>query len=115
MAGVTILATEIVNKPAPWVEILGYSFAAAGGCGFFLIILFIFSDSDWLLKVGASVLICSTVLGLITCLLTTNITVPDYKTYEVILDDSVSTNEFMDTYEILERRGQIYVVKEIEE
>lgn len=51
---------------------------------------------------------------MITCLLTSNITVPDYNTYEVILDDSVSMNEFMSTYEILEQRGQIYVVKEIE-
>lgn len=41
--------------------------------------------------------------------------VPDYIKYEVILDDSVSMNEFMNTYEVLEQRGQIYVVKEIEE
>ena len=43
------------------------------------------------------------------------ITVPAYQKYEVILDDSVSMNEFMNTYEVLEQRGQIYVVKEIEE
>ena len=113
--GVTILATEIVNKPAPWLEILGYGFAAAVGCGFLLLILFIFFKSDWSFKIGVPMLICSAVLGLITCLLTTIIIVPDYKTYEVVLDDSVSMNEFMDTYEILERRGQIYVVREIEE
>lgn len=41
--------------------------------------------------------------------------VPNYNTYEVILDDSVSMNEFMNAYEVLEQRGQIYVVKEIEE
>ena len=113
--GVTILATEIVNKPAPWVEILGYGFAAAIGCGFLLVILFTIFESDWMLTIGVPMLICSAVLGLMTCLLTTTITVPDYTTYEVILDDSVSMNEFMNTYEVLEQRGQIYVVKEIEE
>ena len=113
--GVTILATEIVNKPAPWVETLSCIFIIAMICGFFLVILFTFFESDWLLMVGAPLLICSAGLGLITCLLTSNITVPDYNTYEVILDDSVSMNEFMRTYEVLEQRGQIYVVKEIEE
>lgn len=113
--GVTILATEMINKPAPWIEILSYGFIAAMGCGFLLIILFIFFDLDWLLNIGASIFTCAAGLGLITCLLVSNITVPDYNTYEVILDDSVSMNEFMSTYEILEQRGQIYVVKEIEE
>ena len=40
--------------------------------------------------------------------------IPDYNTYEIILDDSVSMNDFMNTYEVLEQHGQIYVVKEIE-
>ena len=41
--------------------------------------------------------------------------VPCYTSYDVIIEDSVSMNEFMNTYEVLEQRGQIYVVKEIEE
>ena len=36
----------------------------------------------------------------------------DYVKYEVILDDSVSMNEFMEKYEVLEQRDKIYVVKE---
>jgi hypothetical protein len=113
--GVTILATETINKPAPWVETLGYGFAVAMGCGFLLIVLFMFFDLDWLLNIGTSIFICAAGLGLITCLLVNSITVPDYTAYEVILDDSVSMNEFMNTYEVLEQRGQIYVVKEIKE
>lgn len=113
--GVTVLATETINKPAPWVETLGWIFAITVVCGFLLVILSIFFESDWLLMVGTPLFICAAGLGLITCLLTTNITVPDYNTYEVILDDSVSMNQFMNTYEVLEQRGQIYVVKEIEE
>lgn len=34
-------------------------------------------------------------------------------TYEVTIDDNVSMTEFMSTYEIVEQRGDIYVVKEI--
>lgn len=113
--GVTILATKTMSKPAPWVETLGCIFAIAVVCGFLLVILSIFFESDWLFMVGTPLFICAAGLGLITCLLTTNITVPDYNAYEVILDDSVSMNEFMNAYEILEQRGQIYVVKEIEE
>ena len=113
--GVTILVTETVNKPAPWLEILGCIFTITMICGFLLLVLFIFFESDWLITVGTPMFICAAVFGLMTCLLTTNITVSDYNTYEVILDDSVSMNEFMNTYEVLEQRGQIYVVKEIEE
>lgn len=38
--------------------------------------------------------------------------VPAYVKYEVILDDSVSMNEFMEKYEVLEQRDKIYVIKE---
>ena len=34
--------------------------------------------------------------------------------YEVTIDDSVPMTEFMDSYEILEKRGNIYTIKEIE-
>lgn len=40
--GVTILATEIVNKPAPWLEIFGCILTIALVCGFLLSVLFIF-------------------------------------------------------------------------
>ena len=32
--------------------------------------------------------------------------------YKVTIDDSVSMNEFLDKYEILDREGKIYTVKE---
>ena len=34
--------------------------------------------------------------------------------YKVIVDDTVTVNEFLDRYEILERDGEILIVKEIE-
>jgi uncharacterized protein YcfJ len=34
--------------------------------------------------------------------------------YKVTIDDSVSMNEFLDKYEILDQEGKIYIVKERE-
>ena len=34
--------------------------------------------------------------------------------YKVIVDDTVTVNEFLDRYEILERDGEILIIKEIE-
>ena len=38
----------------------------------------------------------------------------DYIEYKVTVDDSVSMNEFLDKYEILDQEGKIYTVKERE-
>ncbi len=37
-----------------------------------------------------------------------------YTEYKVTIDDSVSMNEFLDKYEILDQEGKIYIVKERE-
>lgn len=34
--------------------------------------------------------------------------------YKIIVDDTVTVNEFLDRYELLERDGEILIVKEIE-
>ena len=39
----------------------------------------------------------------------------DYTEYKVIVDDTVNMNEFMNKYEVLDRDGEIYIVKEIAE
>lgn len=36
----------------------------------------------------------------------------DYIEYKVTIDDSVSMNEFLDKYEIIDQEGKIYTVKE---
>ena len=38
----------------------------------------------------------------------------DHIEYKVTIDDSVSINEFLDKYEILDQEGKIYTVKEKE-
>ena len=114
--GVTILASEVVMKPALWVDIVGW--VCVGGLIFVMFIAvigFIFDSIKMFVYAGAAFIVFAITgisLGIIGI---TFITVPDYTKYEVVLDDSVSMNEFMNTYEVLEQRGQIYVVKEIEE
>jgi hypothetical protein len=39
---------------------------------------------------------------------------PHHIEYKVTIDDSVSMNEFLDKYEILDQEGKIYTVKEKE-
>lgn len=79
---------------------------------FFLAFLILLRfDSNGILNT----LIVSAGITLIGFILSFIIQVPYYTSYEVILEDSVSMNEFLDRYEILGQRGQIYVVKEINE
>lgn len=109
MDGVTILNSEVIMAPH-WgpiaVLILGivsmFFLAFLSSLGF---------DFDNMI----TALIISTSMALIGAISSFIIQVPYYTSYEVILEDSVSMNEFLDRYEILDQRGQIYVVKEKEE
>lgn len=59
------------------------------------------------------------ILGAIICIFTNIVTSSccveyTYEThYKVILDDTVSINEFLDKYEIVDIDGEIYTVKEL--
>ena len=111
MNGVEILSSEtIYNGILPiWalcigltLIILGIVVAACGG-----------SESDITL---VSVGVIGVVIGLILFVLAllpskTDISHIEYK---VTIDDSVSMNEFLDKYEILDQEGKIYTVKERE-
>ena len=116
MAGVTILTSEVVMKPALWVDIVGW--VCVGGLILAMLIAiigFIVDSTKMFVSAGIAFIIFAITGVSLAIMGTTFITVPDYTKYEVVLDNSVSMNEFMNTYEVLEQRGQIYVVKEIEE
>ena len=115
MDGVTILATEVITKVAPWIDILGWGCLIIGLIGLAIFFIALGIDSYRLGVSGGIIMLIFWLIGVILGAFQGYFQVPDYTQYEVILDDSVSTNEFMSTYEVLEQRGQIYVVKEIEE
>lgn len=113
--GVTILATNIVTMTNPILNVILIALGIVAGLGFLFIILGMITDCSGIGVTGLISLITAFVILIICVPIDSATQVPDYNTYEVILDDSVSMNEFMNTYEVLEQRGQIYVVREIEE
>ena len=113
--GVTVLASEVVTTSCPIINVMFYIFVGLSILGFFSFIIGAVADSLGFVQTGTIMLGCSFGLFLISLPINAATQIPDYTKYEVILDDSVSMNEFMRTYEVLEQRGQIYVVKEIEE
>ena len=50
--------------------------------------------------------------GFIIACLVGLVTLEEYPTYKVVISDTVSMNEFMDRYEIINQDGKIYTVKE---
>jgi hypothetical protein len=115
MEGVTILATDVVTMTNPIMNIILIITCVIAAIGFLFFILGIAIDCARVGVTGLVLLVITFVVIIISIPIDRMTQVPDYNTYEVILDDSVSMNEFMNTYEVLEQRGRIYVVKEIEE
>ena len=113
--GVTILASEVVMTSCAGIDIMFYISLGLITTGFLSFLIGATTNSLEFVQTGVIMLGCSFALFLICIPIDVATQIPDYTKYEVILDDSVSMNEFMNTYEILEQRGQIYVVKEIEE
>ena len=107
--GITILSTKTEVLPN------GYSFVLFG-IGIITVIAglywTIFVDTN---KVGF--LISFLTVGFILILIGTFgaifLKIPGDTIYEVIIDDSVSMTDFMNSYEILEKREDIYTIKEI--
>ena len=111
MNGVEILSSETIYNtflPVVWIG-LGLML------GFISIILFVWSISE-----GYEILPWIFVVFVIVCIIiaslagTPNTNDPNHIEYKVTIDDSVSMNEFLDKYEILDQEGKIYTVKERE-
>ena len=115
MSGVNILATEIVEVAHPIFHIMGWIAVPMIFIGIIFTIIGIALDYEGCGLTGLMMIILSFIIAITSAIAGQYITVPSYQKYEVILEDSVSMNEFMNKYEVLEQRGQIYVVKEIEE
>lgn len=109
MAGVEILSEQIVyNAFIPvWGVIIAFICA---GIAWLIGAILISYDKSPVIS-GFAILICLAiaVFGLID-----NKKDIDYIEYKVTIDDSVSMNEFLDKYEILDQEGKIYIIKEKE-
>ena len=113
--GVTILANEVVMTSCVGSNIIGYIFIGLLVLGFISLLIGAITDNLRFVQTGGIMFICSFILFLIGIPIDVMTQIPDYTKYAVTIDDSVSMSEFMNTYEILEQHGQIYIIKEIEE
>ena len=109
MNGVEILSSEtIYNTILP-----EYCLGIGLGLAFIFIIAAIFCFVDERVVLG---LICVglTICSVVVCGLTDTYSKTDIShiEYKVIINDTVSMNEFLDKYEIIDQEGKIYTVKE---
>ena len=110
MAGVTILGSEVVMMAHP----LGFIFAIIG-----LIFLILSLIVGVILKEKSiTPMFILAVIGTVLAfggMGWANINkVEDYVKYDVLISEDVMFQEFYNKYEILEAKGQIYTVREIE-
>lgn len=111
MNGIEILSsTTIYNTILP-EECFIFTFVCA--CTFAVITIQLFIDgydiAQWISLAAALAFAIATLLSVIP-----NKNNIDYIKYKITIDDSVSMNEFLDKYEILDQEGRIYTVKERE-
>ena len=111
MNGVEILSSKTIYNPIFPEYWLGIGI----GCALLLIVAMGFCFANERIILGYICVILSFSFVFVGCLgvtcIKTNI---DHIEYKVIVDDSVSMNEFLNKYEILDREGKIYTVKERE-
>lgn len=111
MTGVEILNSEIIyNGILPeWCFVLGL----IGAFVSIYVTIQLFTDcydiAPWISLV---VVIAFTVVAILSGV--TNKSNIKYIKYKITIDDSVSMNEFLDKYEILDQEGKLYTVKERE-
>lgn len=116
MTGVEILATEEVA--VAWASWNWNNFLIAVGLAFFVgaIVGVLSGIIEYDKFMGIAVFLSVFIIGgvLFGTIVGANTGEPtEYKTqYKVIIDDSVSMNDFVDKYEIINQDGKIYTVRE---
>lgn len=112
MTGITILGSEVVMTTNPLFEIF-----AIIGIGFLissLILGLIFKNKDYGIFVMLIPAAIGTIIGFGGMSWATINKVEDYVKYDVLVSENVAFQEFYNKYEILEAKGQVYTIKEIE-
>ena len=106
----------ILNSYKAWPEFIFCTilFMLIGACVGMLIVCVVALIRDSFTEDITNFLIFSAILGCIIggCIGSNCILNGPETRYEIILDDDYSANEFLSKYEIIEQRGQIYLVEE---
>ena len=111
MAGVTILGSEVVMTEHPLL-------ATFGLIGIGLLVLGLILGLSFKRDEGSFIMFISLIIGSLIAfggMGWANINkVEDYVKYDVLVSENVMFQEFYNKYEILEAKGQVYTVREIE-
>lgn len=114
MNGVEILNEYVVSTTPVWVIVVSI-LGMIGGIVLACVAERCMSDTAWWICFACAVL-CIVMSFTLCILMNTTDLFKEYShvEYQVTIDNSVSMNEFLDKYEILDQEGKIYTVKERE-
>ena len=112
MDGIVILASSLVEKNHPILSRIALLLLIPFFLSMIIGIPCAVYNKDFIAKICAFLFLLFGLSAIGFEIAAQELSVPDYTKYEVILDDSVSMNEFMEKYKVLEQRDKIYVIKE---
>lgn len=111
MEGIEILSTRIIyDTILPWWCVL----IGVSGMIIFIVslIIAVSEDCTWLAGIFGVLIIVSLTLWICGTAIDKNDI--DYIEHKVTISDEVSLVEFLEKYEIIERDGEIYIIREIQ-
>ena len=109
MDGITILNTIIVNDCADWVS---FTILALGVLCIMAFILMLVSKDNEAIIFGIISLIAMIAMPIIIDTSESHWRTNERNQYECIIDDSVSINEVYENYNVIERRGKIWILED---
>lgn len=111
MDGITILNTIIVDEYAQWVP---PTVLALGFICIVALVLMLNSNDNGAIIFGTISLLAMIAILIIVITSKSHWRTNDRNQYECIIDDSVSINEVYENYNVIERRGDIWVLEDKE-
>lgn len=111
MDGITILNTTIVDDYAQWML---PTVLALGLICIVALVLMLNSNDTGVVIFGTISLLAMIAIPTIVITSKSHWRINERNQYECIIDDSVSINEVYENYNVLERRGDIWVLEEKE-
>ena len=112
MDGITILNTTIVDDYAQWVL---PTVLALGLICIVALVLMLNSNDKGVIIFGTISLLAMIAMPIIVITSKSHWRTNERNQYECIIDDSVSINEVYENYNVIERRGDIWVVEDKEQ
>lgn len=109
MDGITILNTIIVDDCADWVSFIALTLGVICIVAF---VLTLTSNDNRVIIFGIISLLAIIATPIIIIASKTHWRTNERNQYECIIDDSVSINEVYEKYNVIERRGKIWILED---